>query len=105
MAGGTEDGKVRLWDIEKEHWIDRDGLRSVLVGHVGVVNSLAFSRDGRQLVSGSDDSTVLIWDLDEYREVGKYAIIPHINLSGANFELAIISEKDKEMLRAAGARV
>ncbi|TVY12499.1 Vegetative incompatibility protein HET-E-1, partial [Lachnellula arida] len=33
-----------------------------LEGHTGVVNSVAFSPDGTQVVSGSDDETVRLWD-------------------------------------------
>ena len=33
-----------------------------LQGHKGSVNSVAFSPDGRNIVSGSADSTLLIWD-------------------------------------------
>ena len=36
---------------------------SILSGHTGGVNSLAFSSDGAFLVSGSDDSTINLWDV------------------------------------------
>ena len=32
-------------------------------GHTGAVNSVAYSSDGTQLASGSDDNTVRIWDV------------------------------------------
>ena len=33
-----------------------------LKGHTSSVNSVAFSRDGMQIVSGSDDNSVRVWD-------------------------------------------
>jgi WD40 repeat protein len=38
--------------------------RGELTGHEGPITNLAFSHDGRQLASGSRDTTVLIWDLN-----------------------------------------
>jgi hypothetical protein len=37
-------------------------LRRVLYGHAGCVRSLAMARDGRRLLSGSDDLHALLWD-------------------------------------------
>jgi WD40 repeat protein len=35
----------------------------VMKGHSGLVNALAFSPDGKRLVSGSEDQTLKVWDL------------------------------------------
>jgi WD40 repeat protein len=39
-------------------------LIRILAGHQHVVNSVAVSPDGRRIVSGSDDDTVAVWDLE-----------------------------------------
>ena len=98
LAIGAGDGTVRIWDLES-------GESHVLQGHAGGVNGVAYSPDGSHLTSAADDRTVRIWDVEEYQEVEKFAVIPYLQLYGANFELAIIDEKDKEILKAAGARI
>ena len=40
-----------------------------LRGHSGDVNSVAYSPDGKHIVSGSDDKTVKIWDSTTSKEV------------------------------------
>ncbi|HZI02995.1 MAG TPA: LpqB family beta-propeller domain-containing protein, partial [Archangium sp.] len=41
------------------------GFATVLHGHKEVINSLLFSPDGRRLVSGSDDHTLRLWELEQ----------------------------------------
>jgi glucose repression regulatory protein TUP1 len=51
---------IRVWDIETGHPVQR--LKGP-DGHKGGVFSVEFSSTGRELVSGSWDSTIKIWEL------------------------------------------
>ncbi|KAI9013067.1 WD40-repeat-containing domain protein [Gaertneriomyces semiglobifer] len=50
---------------------------SSLTGHTEAVLSVAFSPDGKQLASGSGDTTIRIWDLDT--ETPQHTLIGHKN--------------------------
>ncbi len=55
--GGPRDSLVRLGEVatgQERHRFE---------GHRGRVESVAFSADGRFLISGADDTTALVWDL------------------------------------------
>jgi WD40 repeat protein len=51
------DNVVRLWDVATGEQVRR------LSGHSDGVSLLLFSPDGKRLVSGSDDTTLLSWDV------------------------------------------
>ena len=51
------DYSVTIWDTETRAELAR------LEGHEGPVTALAFSPDGRQLLSGSIDTTLRLWDV------------------------------------------
>jgi WD40 repeat protein len=46
--------------------------RSTLKGHTANVSSLAFSADGRRLVSGSYDATMKLWDVATGKELATF---------------------------------
>lgn len=54
---------VGLWKVDSGEKI------ATLTGHAGWVNAVAFSPDGRSLVSGGDDETLRIWDVTPYRAI------------------------------------
>ena len=53
---------MKVWDADK-------GTETLtLKGHTGMVRSVAFSPDGKRIVSGSWDNTVKVWDADKGTE-------------------------------------
>jgi WD40 repeat protein/tRNA A-37 threonylcarbamoyl transferase component Bud32 len=51
------DGDARVWSLETGK------LRALLRGHAGQVHALSFSRDSKQVATGSEDQTVRLYDL------------------------------------------
>jgi len=56
-SGGGKD--IHLWDP------DNGQRKTILKGHTGMVNSVAFRDDGKALVSGSDDRSIRIWNVEK----------------------------------------
>ena len=57
----TERNEVNLWDVVSgKH-------KQTLKGHTGNVASVAFNIDGKTLASGSDDGTILLWNIKWHR--------------------------------------
>ncbi len=64
-ASGSEDKKVRIWDLKA------GTCRATLQGHADEVNSVAITPDGKRVLSASDDNSVRIWDASLGRELAK----------------------------------
>lgn len=67
LASGSSNGTIYLWNATKteERWWDAVGQYMpslVFNGHNARVTNLAFSPDGKMLISGSQDGTVRAWD-------------------------------------------
>jgi RNA polymerase sigma factor (sigma-70 family) len=57
LLGAGEGTLVSVWDLATGEQVGR------FVGHHGDVAALAFSADGSRLVSGSEDTTALVWEM------------------------------------------
>jgi WD40 repeat protein len=60
LAAAAENNSIGLWEITTGRELGR------LRGHHGQVLSLAFTPDGRSLISGSEDTTALVWGMERF---------------------------------------
>ena len=61
VAVPTGDGEIYFVDADAS--TDGEWKLAVANGHDGPVKSVSWRRDGRQLVSGGSDSTIVLWDV------------------------------------------
>jgi WD40 repeat protein len=61
-GSGSEDTTIRVWDTATGR------LLRPLDGHTGWVCKLAFSRDGRRLISAATDQSIRFWDTSTWKE-------------------------------------
>jgi transcriptional regulator with XRE-family HTH domain len=83
IAGG--DGTVRLWDPATHEPLGRliapiDRL-TALIGRPPPITAMAFSHDGKTLVTASYDGTVRLWDLATHQPLGR--LPGHIDVGNA----------------------
>jgi WD40 repeat protein/transcriptional regulator with XRE-family HTH domain len=74
LASGSRDGSIRLWSDylspdrhPKPHSINSSA--KLLQGHTDFVWDIAFSPDGRFLVSGSRDGTLRLWNVQDGQSI------------------------------------
>ena len=57
MLASSLDRTVRLWDVATGE------VQQTFTGHTRGVFSVSFSSEGQTLASGSQDGTILLWDI------------------------------------------
>ena len=66
LASSSADQTIRLWNIA-----ERKEIRQ-LKGHAGAVYSVAYSFDGKQLVSGGVDKVLRLWNTEDGSEMKSF---------------------------------
>ena len=84
LITGCVDGKVRVWDL-------RGGAKAaskptaVLHAHAGVVRGIGISSDGKTIVSGARDQTLVFWDWKEGRWTRRDIQLIHERIEALKF--------------------
>lgn len=92
-AGGNH--TIKLWDLEED-------VVTTLGSHKDLVYSIAFSPDGKYLVSGSDDFTMKLWDVSGKRHL---STLSHVTDRYRSQIKAVAFSPDGQKLVSAGLHV
>lgn len=76
LATGGEDGKIKVWDLNKRKAI------ATLDSHVSVVRSLDYSSQRQLLLSSSRDKTVIAWSSKTWQAVMIAPILETVERAG-----------------------
>ena len=101
LATGHRESVAILWDLQTglaRRSLPKSGPRDLFgegEGHIGSVNSVAFTADGRRLATGSDDTSVKIWDVAAGNEI--------VTLAGHRSNVCKVSFQDRARLLASGS--
>jgi WD40 repeat protein len=68
LAVGTSGGAIVTYKLS----VGEVGEAEFLLTHVGRVNDVVFSADGKYLASAGDDKTVVIWDMQTRKQIGRH---------------------------------
>lgn len=90
----NEDFFIAIIDLSKNIQI------GVARGHTNVINALAYSGDGKFLISGSDDGTIKIYKSDSFKEVQTLTVAAPVKDLSVNVhtgDIAVVAEGKKDI--------
>lgn len=103
LATSNLDGTIGIWNWQEQE------LLGELQGHNTYAVSLAFNPEGTRLLSGSEDETVKIWDLNSYSELLSFRdhmqVVYGTDWSSDGSAVASVSGDGALILRSAIAEV
>ena len=70
-ATSGRDQLIHIWDVATGREL------AAWKGHDSSITSLAISLDGSRIVTGSNDATVILWDVDSGQIVNRFAMPPN----------------------------
>src|SRR5579862_159919 len=65
VAAGGVDNRIRLWTVSADAKEGTNPLRSSSFAHEGAILKLAWSADGKTIVSSADDRSVKLWNASD----------------------------------------
>ena len=106
LASGDDDGSVRLWNATEKQQGFKGKIGQYisvleLKGHKAEVSALAFSPDGKMLLSGSEDGTIRAWDTTTGRKQftchGHVGDVSDIAASGEGNTLISVNSQEEQI--------
>ncbi|HEV3006468.1 MAG TPA: hypothetical protein VGX78_18505, partial [Pirellulales bacterium] len=68
LAAGGVDNRIRVWDLSESAKEGTNPLAITRFAHEGAIVELAWSRDGKTIVSSAEDRTVRVWNAEQVIE-------------------------------------